>query len=505
LDAEFGWLMESENPALGKVLNPHKKPGSGVCLDIPNNKAGTVTVRDAGGRSLTIHIRPKIHGASIEGMLNIALDAISDETAQLQLSHSSIGPSAWLSASFIKLAKKYAKNMRMEGVEREESLQGRVRGTVMVGAYVRHIPTKLHHIPCRYIEWTQDNQLNQHIKQGLNAAIRVLQEQNLIEKMMEGKRVLRLFSGVSEHKIQRHKRERFTASLGPSQRHLKPLLHLANAIIDQRRPGNESLHRDTFVGSRLFECGKTSTNALEITWDLVSVNLLFERYVANLLYYLHLTESEHEDAPYGWGEKKTNDWKYSLSSSTELSASSPLYDIFMTEKDNERRKSIELDAHPLKNGMLIDSKWKRGTVSNADLYQLVAYATHRKMRKKHTGLVFPQPSVTQDDAAYISPSGDIYTTEGNKGIDLGQLEKRELKEGSSLEFVENTEQHVAPAWIDLGHWEGEGGDEGIPIHVFQVRVDEEGIKQELNRSRSFHGLASQIQSVSSKTSQEKGA
>ena len=78
-------------------------------------------------RSLTIHIRPKIHGASIEGMLNIALDAISDETTitAQPFEHWTFS----LAFSFVHQAgQKYAKNMRMEGVEREESLQGRVRG-----------------------------------------------------------------------------------------------------------------------------------------------------------------------------------------------------------------------------------------------------------------------------------------------------------------------------------------------------------------------------------------
>jgi len=256
--------------------------------------------------------------------------------------------------------------------------------------------------------------------------------------------------------VQRGDFARVSAVVSGPLKHYGPIVQLATMIILLLDPFIfEALEFERLPALDIFQIGSSSDGTVK--WDLVDMPKLFQEYVRVI------TEGEVEDRTHFRIHLKGSD-KVGLKSSKDLYLDrAPItlqskrfvfdtkYKVIGTIAD-ERVPRIErnpLTLHLSEHQIypLVGAHGDEATkqISSQDIYQIVAYATHDRIRGSYAGLVYPTVSPTDTSAS------SYY-------VGLG--------------FSSEGEKHSA----------------GIPVHILTTRIDEAGILLEAANKTLLHRI-----------------
>ena len=444
-------LIEEEDRDIGVTV---EWDGPDTPVLRASDKVGNLTLTDPETGSATqVTIHPKVKG-SVSGMLRAVLRLGREEALSFeeQSSGREERPSAWLAALYADRLEAFLARIRSRGVERTEELDGRIRGRPLISRYLkRNYWTGRQRIPCRYVEWTEDNLPNRILRHAVAVGRRAVSPYGPDAKTTLGQlRRCERGLGSTEHvRIQPGDFQRVQPMLKGPFRAYEPIVRLAELLIAAVDPFDQigELER-RLPAVRAFKSGESQGGNLR--WDLVDMPALFEEYVRTIT-----------------GGKRANA-TYSIPLEGELPG--PLRGL--------RGKSLELDREPLQveNSLVLDAKymsvgtaaqnWLPGRdeagrihireyeafdpfsetaqeekeetlrqIKNSHLYQVLAYATHREIQADRAALVYP--------------------------------------------VVEGEEETAdVPGYHGLGHRSSDDLG-GIPIHVLTVRIDQAGIGREI--------------------------
>jgi hypothetical protein len=453
-------LIEEEDRDIGITVD-WQGPDSPVLR--ASDKVGHLTLTDPEtGAATQVTIHPKVKG-SVSGMLRAVLRLGREEAPAFENRPSAREehPSAWLAALYAERLEAFLTRIRSRGVERTEELNGRIRGRPLVSRYLKeNYWTGRERIPCRYV----DNLPNRILRHAVTVGRRAVSPYGRDAKTTLGQ--LRRCEGhlaSAEHvRIQPGDFRRVRPMLKGPFRAYEPIVDLAELLITAVDPFEQlgEIERQ-LPAVRAFESGEGKHGTLR--WDLVDMPALFEEYVRMV------TGGTRSNATY----------------------SIPLQGERPVPLQGLKGKSLELDREPLqvRDRLVLDAKYmsvgsvgkgraprrdERGRihlreyeafdpfseetqaeeeetlrqVKNSHLYQVLAYATHRHIEADRAALVYP---VVKDEE---EPEGTV------------------------------------PGYHGLGFRSGaEFG--GVPIYVLTVRIDEDGIGEEMKGNR----LQQQIQYV----------
>jgi 5-methylcytosine-specific restriction endonuclease McrBC regulatory subunit McrC len=417
-----------------------------------SEKVGSIHFSDPKANNyFKLNIHPKMQ-ASIAGMLWATIHP-RDKVLEIVEQISGIYPSIWLASIYLHELERFLNFVRPRGEELEEELNGSVRGRFPVDRYLkRNYFTQGHIVPCRFMDWTIDNLPNRILLYGLYLSHYTL-AQTPVSSYLDHGLARRCKSALAEVKLSRIQRDDFVkvqSSLQGSFRCYREIIHLAKLVIlilDPFAIDGHDIEKIPIV--RAFDAGSTDDGTIK--WDLIDMHFLFEEYVRAVT----------KSADLG-------NRKFSIQLSGELSPA----------LENLANKRIELDRPPMQaasddNRLIIDAKYKlidskivsitpridsKGTyhisenqeinlmrpsesecfsggqsqVNNSDIYQVIAYATHKDIQASSAALVYPVIS-NQNDATLPHYNG------------LGWCKSRK----------------------------------GIPVYILTVRVDQEGIANEV--------------------------
>jgi len=495
--SKWHWLTNVDMELFGLKLKASESMGI-VSIEVPRNHCGRISIKGKNPKErLDILLQPKIAHASISGMLDVALKMPEDYDTDVNEFTADVlyHPSGWIAQTYIRALKRFSDHIRPRGIEIEEELRGRVRGRILVSQYAqRNFPTRQHHIPCRYTEWTVDNLPNQILRHALRLSIQTLKQFEEEEVSPIARKLDRDLGEITDRKPTLNDLSTAKATLGASFRHYTPILNHAEAIIRCLDPFAEGDEWGSIPEKAVISNGSSENG--DVRWDLVKMDDLFERFVANMLQMNGSTEET--SLPYKSGSKKSEDYKYPLKPG-DKGEDSPLETFFVTtKKAEERSKRVELDVVPIGKDIVVDSKWKHPHkgLNNADMFQLVAYATHEEIMCKCAGLIYPMlPINVRAEMPKTYLSGSTITSVENELIEL----KDDLPAMSDvapldIEYEKFPDNYSPRSWTGLGF--REGAKDGIPVFPLLVRVDEEGIELELNTHRTAHiGLSKQLEKI----------
>jgi 5-methylcytosine-specific restriction endonuclease McrBC regulatory subunit McrC len=449
-------LIGEENRDIGVTV---EWDGPGAPVLRASGKVGHLTLTDPEtGTATQVTIHPKVKG-SVSGMLRAAVQLGRTETPAFEKRPTAQEerPSAWLAALYAERLEAFLTRIRSRGVERTEELNGRIRGRPLVSRYLKeNYWTSRARIPCRYVEWTEDNLPNRILRHAVTVGRQAVSPYGSDGKTTLGqlRRCEGHLASVEHVRIQPGDFQRVRPMLKGSFRAYEPIVELAELLITAVDPFDRLGEIEQRLPAvRAFESGESPDGNLR--WDLVDMPTLFEEYVRTVT-----------------GGTRANA-SYSISLQGKLPAS----------LQGLKGKSLELDREPLQVGgsLVLDAKYmsvgrSRGgrqshrsedgrihlseyealdlrsetpevekeetlrQVKNSHLYQVLAYATHRHTRADRAALVYPVVGGEEK-------SGD-----------------------------------EAPGYHGLGFRSGvEIG--GVPIHVLTVRIDEDGIGEEMRGNR----------------------
>lgn len=422
-----------------------------------SDKVGHIQFSDPEGeRRLNIAITPKVVG-SVSGMLRAALSTKPKQAGvtESRVAQDTDHPSAWLASVYVHELERFLTLIRPRGEEIEEELSGRLRGRPLVDEYLKHnYVSRRHVVPCRYVEWTMDNLPNRILRYAAFRSRQVLSQipVPLAAELGMLRRCDAALAAVELVRVRQGDLERVRSLLRGSFRRYRDIVHLARLIISVIDPfafEAEDLEDLPLVSA--FNRG-TSEDGV-VTWDLVDMPDLFEEYVRLITRGQTKTRTHFPIQARGTGPhmpttlnldrapiqagggKLVIDAKYKLVGQGQVS--SPCFDhgsstVYLSEYqgyDVARR----VEAGP---GEQEPTQDRYGRVSNADLYQVIAYATHEEIRASTAALVYPAT-----------------------GPEIGS---------------------GFPHYTGLGHCRCmlESG-QGIPIYVLSARIDEAGIRDEI--------------------------
>lgn len=457
-------LIEEEDQDIGITVD-WQGPDSPVLR--ASGKVGHLTLTDPEtGAATQVTIHPKVEG-SVSGMLRAVLRLGREETLAFEKRPSAREerPSAWLAALYAERLESFLTRIRSRGVERTEELNGRIRGQPLVSRYLKeNYWTGRERIPCQYFEWTEDNLPNRILRHAVAVGRRAVGPYGTDAKTTLGQ--LRRCEGhlaSAEHvRIQAGDFRRVRPILKGPFRAYEPIVELAELLITAVDPFDQlgELERQ-LPAVRAFESGESHDGSLR--WDLVDMPALFEEYVrtvtggtrSNATYSIPVQGElpgalqglkgkslELDREPLQVGDRLVLDAKY-MSVGSVANGRAPRRD------ERGRIHLCEYEAFdPFSEEIQAEEEEMLRQVKNSHLYQVLAYATHRHIEADRAALVYP---VVRDE--------------------------------------EETEGAV-PGYHGLGFRSGaELG--GVPIYVLTVRIDEDGIGEEMKGNR----LQQQIQYV----------
>lgn len=424
-----------------------------------SNRVGHIRFADPDRNvHLNLSIRPKVPG-SVAGLLRAVLWLTRDQPLILEERPTApaLYPSAWLASVYVYELERFLALVRPRGQEVEEELVGRVKGRWLVEPYLqRNYLTRRHVVPCRYVEWTPDNLPNRILRYALWLSRQVL-GRSLISAALELGTARRCDAALSEVELVRMQwgdLVRVRPLLQGAFLPYRPIIGLAGLVISSLDPFAfkrwevEDLEDMPVV--RAFDAG--SSDDRKVRWDLVDMPVLFEEYVRRItrgmpvkrrrfpirlegappLALRQLLDTsmklDREPIQAGAEAKLVLDAKYKLVGETTID--SPWMD-----KNTQTLHLGENQVYNLADGHKPDSKAETTRVSNADLYQVIAYATHKDVCASASALVYPVVG------AVAGPEPPRYT--------------------------------------GLGFCHCQLPDNGIPVYILLARIDDEGIREEV--------------------------
>lgn len=461
--------IEREDLSIGVSIN---WDGPETPVIRARDKVGHLTLSTETGETREITIHPKVQG-SVSGMLRAVLQLDWEETLSFEDRQSSKGkrPSAWLTALFARRLEAFLRRIRSRGVEKTEEMSGEIRGRPLVSRYLKeNYWTSRERIPCRYVERTEDNLPNRILRHAVSIGRQAIglygsDVQSILGQL---RRCESRLSSVKQVRIQPEDLRRVRPMLRGAFRAYRPIVRLAELLIRAIDPFGQSGE----LGSRLpavqaFENGQSQDGNLQ--WDLVDMPSLFEEYVrevtggteSNPDYSIPL-ENENQSGPLqGLGGKSLEldrepfqvgdglvvDAKY-----TSVGHSAAEGPARVQHGHQDESGEIHLreygTVNPLSQETQPEEEKTGGHVKNSHLYQILAYATHKNVSASRAALVYPS--------------------------------------------TEKEEEGPPPYYEGLG-FRSNAESGGVPVHVFTVRIDQEGIPLEMKGE----GLSRQLSEVGS--------
>lgn len=437
-----------------------------------SNKVGVLSLSDAGEQNVQVTVRPKVEG-SVSGMLRAVLELERDRSLSWEERPATGGerPSAWLAGLFARQLDHFLHRMRKRDVEQEEPLREKIRGRPLVTQYLkRNYWTQPEVVPCRYVEWSVDNLPNQILRHGVAVAQKAIAPYGgeAIEVQRRLQRCRAALSGVSRTRVRRGDFQRVRPMLKGAFRAYEPMIHIAEILITALDPFSEEDRRQSNLPVvRAFQSGESDDGRLR--WDLVDMPTLFEEYVRRI----------------------------SRSKKEESSGNNPPIELEGTlpgTLDGLQGKTLELDVRPIglaSGGLVVDAKYKYiGNVERSDIPRREA---RRIYLAEHDSLDLSQgvaSSLKRDEGTRQVTSSDLYQVLAyatHKNVEAQQAALvYPIADGGDRPPLDDI-----PRYGNLGATCTSGDD--LPIYVFTVRVDKEGIREELAGGDS--GLWSQIQTL----------
>ena len=432
-----------------------------------SEKVGTIQFINSDTQErFNLSIHPKVPG-SVTGMLWAVMNAPEDDLFGMEslLSGTGAHPSTWLASIYLIELERFLMLLRPRGEEIEDELISRVKGRFLDDRYFKRNYWTLRHVaPCRFVEWTVDNLPNRILLYALFLSRHALSSMQ-IDASLELGLARRCEAALAEVHLARINKNDFAGVMpllqGPF-RHYQRVIQFARLVISILDPFAVEVHETEDVPiARAFDLNSLKDGSVK--WDLVDMPRLFEQYVRIIT-----------------GGKATG-----RRFPVQLEGDLP------SELAHLVDKNMKLDREPIRSGsngvwFVIDAKYKpleflgqtktpridqNGTyhlieyqyfnltnnieikpiemayrqISNADLYQVIAYATHKDIRASSVALVYPS---------------------------------------TNNQVIEEI-----PHYTGLGFHPDE--DHGIFVYVLTIRIDPKGIKEEL----AGHGINQKITQI----------
>jgi 5-methylcytosine-specific restriction endonuclease McrBC regulatory subunit McrC len=420
------------------------------------NKVGFIGFENEQGEQVSIVIEPKIAGSAV-GMLCAILGVNLKKTFEFQErsvnTHQS--PSAWLAALYVRELEHFLTNIRPRGEEREEELNGRIKGRMLMSQYIkRNYIQRRTHVPCRYLDWTMDNLPNQILKHTLKRCLDILRMQPnsaFQSSIGRGLTCMASFYGVRDVAIGLQDFSRVRPMIAGSFRPYDQMVNLAWMIasnIDMFE-----LDGDTKQSAPLLSVQEQKDSG-GLKWDLIDMPVLFEEY----LRFISLGKKRRLDLKV---DNSSNRWVFT---DRRIEPDCVVERIEGTVVLDAKYKRMFDDlpssgqAH-LDESVLRMKEWDRFVVGLAtddvvsfglkthkpnlgDQYQVVAYATHRDVRTTYAGLVYPSNGEHDDTFPRMENLG--YSEDSTQGVEVFFLSLRidfdgiqdELRNGHFLKILD---------------------------------------------------------------------
>ncbi len=431
----------------------------GVPIFRTGNKVGHIQYTSKTGGTKTLIIQPKIPD-SATGMLATILEEKFDKAFQMKERSVTtlFSPSAWIATMYLDRLENFLNNIRPRGEEREQEFHGKVRGKILMSQYLkRNYLTRRQFVPCRYLDWTMDNLPNQILKYALELSQRTIansSNQVFQNRIGVARRCAGPLAGVSLMRISQEDFIRVKSLLAGPFRPYREIVNLAGLLISNIDPfsfDGEEVRQGPLVD--LISIGETSTG---LRWDLVNMPNLFEAYLRYIT----------------GGEKASIELEMSANPEWDLDQKKRIEPDCLVHHENRtyvldgKYKQIFDDNQPRarveKGGdhVILQewTKWitteeetndehsesRKKCVSSADVYQVAAYATHKDIKSDFAGLVYPcgNSEDDSDTAILIKNLGFSHESSGDSdeqnGIDVRLLTLRIDKEGIQNEIKRRT-------------------------------------------------------------------
>lgn len=460
---DWRWLSEILQSCPGQNSQPlEKRLGISLQWVDPktpilqvSEKVGTIQfINSATQERFNLSIHPKVPG-SVTGMLRAVLNSPEDDLFSIErlLSGTGTHPSTWLASIYLIELERFLMLLRPRGEEIEDELISRVKGRFLKDQYFKRNYWTLRHVaPCRFVEWTVDNLPNRILLYALFLSRHALSSMRINASLELGlaRRCEAALSDVHLARINKNDLAGVMPLLQGPFMHYQRVIQFAKLVISILDPFAVDVREiEDMPIARAFDLDSLEDGSVK--WDLVDMPKLFEQYVRTIT------------------KGKATGRRFPV----------PLEGNLSPELAHLVDKNMKLDREPIRSGsngvwFVIDAKYKAleflgqtktprigqdGTyhlseyqyfnltknieikpiemaykqISNADLYQVIAYATHKDIRASSVALVYP------------STNNQI----------IGEV----------------------PHYTGLGFHSEE--DQGIFVYVLTIRIDPKGIKEEL--------------------------
>lgn len=440
---EFGEALEKHGKRTGVSIEYDR---AGKPTFRSGNKVGFIGYTNEAGETCSIVVEPKIPDSAV-GMLCATLGFQANKAFEFQdrQTNSSERPCSWLAAFFIRELEHFLTNIRPRGEEREEELNGQIKGRMLMSQYVKrnYIQRRIH-VPCRFLDWTMDNLPNQILKSTLKRCLNVLRNQpasDFSSSIGQGMSAMKSLSNISEIRIGLRHFTQVKPMISGSFRPYAQILDLAWMVASNLDMFD--LYGEDMQSSPLLSVQKPSQNN-GLQWDLIDMPELFERYLRHVTHGQKRTlvlKVEHSSEKWMF-KNRTIEPDCVVEGTTATVALDAKYKRMFEEAQVFSQTSREGAVLRMVEWSKFTERQDRGNLpvssSNSrkpnlgDQYQVVAYATHRDIRTAHAGLVYP--SNGQGEGASPKMQNLGYSMRSTHGVTVHFLALRIDLEGIREEF-----------------------------------------------------------------------
>jgi 5-methylcytosine-specific restriction enzyme subunit McrC len=333
---------------------------------------------DVAGSPVHLRVTPKIDGLDLffladwaYGTRNIG-KKLKDARANLAALRSE--PAACLLGWYVAEVLAFATRWLRRGyVVREEDLVGRVRGRIDVARYLSRsvAQARPHVIPARFTEPSHDTPANRYLKAGLrqvavlSRAVPIAEARRSLDELT--RRTLSLFAAVSD--VAATPRDALRLNLSGPLRHYTPIVRFTTALLE-----------GTYVSS---DIGGHAQDA--IMWSL---NGLYEQALGNVL-------DAWPGASRVWGTYRATVTE--LEDDLKVNGSTPVKPDYVVRRTDGSLLVLDAKYKSVLPAMtraddiirLTSARGQRIRVRRADIYQVVAYARHAKLKTDKVVLLYP--------------------------------------------------------------------------------------------------------------------
>jgi 5-methylcytosine-specific restriction endonuclease McrBC regulatory subunit McrC len=460
---DWSWLSRLLRPIQSQDSQPlEKRLGISMEWDDPktpilhaSDKVGTIQfINSASKEPMNLVIHPKVPG-SVTSMLWVTLNLPEDDLFGMEKLSSGISthPSTWLVSIYLRELERFLIMLRQRGEEVEDELISKIKGRFLVDQYIKHnYWTRRHIAPCRFVEWTRDNLPNRILLYALFLSRQALSVPSIDAPLEIGlaRRCEAALADVNLVRILKDDFARVTPLLQGSFRHYQKVILFAKLVVSILDPfAIEAREIQDVPIVKAFDRGSSDDGSVK--WDLVDMPVLFEQYVRAIMGSKYIGRKKFPirlegDLPQELAHLANKEMKLdrepikSTSNKVCLIIDAKYEPLEFSNRIRTPRIDQEGTYHlsEHQNFDLLNKKEKlietgNRTISNADLYQVIAYATHEDIRASSAALVYP--SIKDQAIAEVSH----YTGLGFRPNDIG----------------------------------------GISVYILTIRIDPQGIKKEL--------------------------